>query len=113
MWMWWKLAENERTIHVTVGRALAKERPFFVSLSWLEWAEFCAIIDKNNCLILHMYDHVESAIPIHIAEFAGYRDQAAAVAKQGRASVDHGVGCIATGKLDDDDMAVQVHKDKV
>src|SRR5579875_3742471 len=72
--------------NVTEGRTLSCERPFFSEidvLPWLQGAELRAGVDKDNRLILNMHDHIGPAIAIDIR------------------------------KLDNDDVTVQVHKDKV
>src|SRR5579883_598988 len=86
------------------------ERDMF---TWLKWTESGAIIDKNDCLILKMHDHIEPAIAVDILKLASHRNQVAAIAKERRASIDRGVGWISAGELDNHDMAVQILKDKM
>lgn len=81
--------------------------------TWLKRAELCAIVDKDNRLILHMDDHIGSAISVYIAKLAGYGDQVAAAANERRPGIDESVSCIPTGELNNNDTAVQIHKDKV
>ena len=81
--------------------------------AWLKWTKLCAIIEKDNRLILNLDKQIGSAISIDIAERTGDRKQVAAVAQKGGTGVDHRVGRIPTGEFDDSDMAIEVHKDKV
>jgi hypothetical protein len=75
--------------------------------------ELRAIVQVDNLLIADMHNHVYFSIPVDIIKFKSDRDGIAVIRKKRRAGVNTRVGAVTTRDFDDDNVGVQIDRDKM
>ena len=82
-------------------------------MSLLLRLELGASVIKDNALILDMQDDIYFAVAVHVLEFSRHRSLIGIVGVERRTFIDTGMGVIAAGKLDDNDLTMQVLENKM
>src|SRR5690349_14092783 len=90
-----------------------RERLRCRSLQLVRCDKFCAIVEKHNCFILDMYEHIYPSIPVHILESEGYWRYILSITDERWAKINLRLRGIISGYLYHHDPAVKVHRNEV